>query len=144
MKTNFRRVLLLIVPVLASWLLWGLGCYFLYIISYILMFICIGFCRYCRRHESIWLFILVGLSSIPVIIKVCLLVCGYLATNVFLFLLLFLLTYAITLSLLEIIIGVIGRLIWKDQCQFIEHGFEYDESNIISMLKETDRTPISA
>lgn len=144
MKYMSHKIIPLTIPVLASWILWGLGYYFLYFFSCILMFICIGLCKYCRKHESIWLFILVGLSSVPMIIKTCLLLCEFIEANVFLSVLLFLLTYAIALSLIEIIFGIVGRLIWREQCPFIEHGFEYDGSNIISMLNHNGRTPISA
>ena len=148
MKSKPAKFIMLLIPLLTSWLSWSFGLYFLYFVSYILAFLCIGLCRYCRRHESIWLFVLAGLSSVPMNIKISLYISMLFIdsshASFILVLLMFLLTYAIIFSLLEIVLGIVGRMIWRDQCPFIEQGFEYDESNIYSMLKQDDNISDSA
>ena len=148
MKNNYTRILLLIIPVLISWLLWHLGLYLLYFASYALVYVFIGFCRHCRKHESIWLFILAGLSSIPMNVEISLFastgLSNILEFNIICVLILFIFLFAAVFSLLEIIIGVIGRVIWRDQKPFIEHGFEYNESNIYALLNQDERTSASA
>lgn len=74
---------------------------------------------WCRQHENMWLFVLTAIGSVPININLTRLIIdigifetgvpilGVLVTSVEIYLLL--------LGIEEIVIGVLGRIIWKRQ-----------------------------
>ena len=96
--------------------------FLLTVILLIAIYLYIGICRSCRRHESLWLFVLAGIATIPVNIEISVHACeyfSYLLGDAFIFrVMCFPLAYAILLSMEEIVLGMIGRMIWKNQDSF--------------------------
>lgn len=87
--------------------------------SFLLLFLIVGTVPICRRRESMWLFVLTALGSMPINIKISTMdtvqylldseipIVGAVIATIEIYLLLF--------SVEEILIGIIGRFIWKRQ-----------------------------
>ena len=74
---------------------------------------------WCRQHENMWLFVLTAIGSVPINITLtrCVIDMGILETGfpVLGVLVTSLEIYLLLLGIEEIIIGVLGRMIWKRQ-----------------------------
>ena len=81
-------------------------------------FIIIGAVPAFRRRESIWMFIVVALSSVPLNVYILTLLNGLgfiFGISAFLGILRCILYYSILFSVEQLIMGVITRIIWKRQ-----------------------------
>ena len=89
------------------------------IIAVILMYLLVALNECCSHYESVYLFVLVGIISIPFNIGMC----GEFFRDIGIYLLdsfaikivLAPLLYASALSIEEIVFGIIGRAIWRNQ-----------------------------
>ncbi len=89
------------------------------VISVILIYLFVGICKICRKRESLWVFILVALIMIPFNIYMIRSILSYVGnyTDIRWFVKLAIcpLLYIVIFCIEEIILGIIGRLIWKRQ-----------------------------
>ncbi len=89
------------------------------IISVILIYLFVGFCKICRKRESLWIFLLVAVIMIPFNICMIRAVLSYIGEyreiRWFVKLGVCPLLYIVMFCIEEIICGIIGRLIWKRQ-----------------------------
>lgn len=119
MRYRLKDKIVLIIPPMSAIFSWYMNLYLLTVLSILAIFFAIGISKSCKNHESIWLFILVGASLIPTNIWfslcisnyiVCL--CGFFTIMKFFYIPLI---FSILFCVEEIIFGVIGRIIWKEQ-----------------------------
>lgn len=119
MKDGIKTKLILLSPVITTMFSWCANRFLLTLLSLAAVFICISICSPCRRHENLWLFVLVGISTIPANIEISIYACGYFSylwgEAPVLRIIYFPLAYAILLCIEEILLGIIGRFIWKNQ-----------------------------
>lgn len=92
---------------------------FWFIVLIVSVLFIVGVVSWCRQHENMWLFALTALGSVPInisltryiidigIFETGFPILGMVVTSIEIYLLL--------LGLEEIIIGVLGRMIWKKQ-----------------------------
>lgn len=119
MKDGIKTKLILLSPVITTMFSWCANRFLLTFLSIVAVFFCISICPPCRKHENLWLFVLAGISTIPANIEISIFACGcfsYLwGESPMLRIIYFPLAYAILLCIEEIILGIIGRFIWKNQ-----------------------------
>ena len=120
MKDRIEIKLVIVLLIITTLLSWFCNTLLTTLISLVGAFLGISLCSACRRHENLWLFILVGIVTIPANIDISIYSCDYFAYDhgeIPAFKILFLpLLYAGILCLEEIMLGIIGRLIWRNQC----------------------------
>lgn len=85
----------------------------------------------CRGNENFWLYVLLGVSSIPLNIEISYrisqiikYIVGY--SNLYLCLV-FVLLMALLFNLEEIFIGIVGRVIWKKQKTIMINTFRHED-----------------
>lgn len=85
----------------------------------------------CRGNENFWLYVLLGVSSIPLNIEISFrisqiikYIVGY--SNLYLCLV-FVLLMALLFNLEEIFIGIVGRVIWKKQKTIMINTFSRED-----------------
>jgi len=85
----------------------------------------------CRGNENFWLYVLLGVSSIPLNIEISYrisqiinYIVGY--SNLYLCLV-FVLLMALLFNLEEILIGIVGRVIWKKQKTIMINTFSRED-----------------
>lgn len=119
MKNEMKNKLIVLSPVMSAVFSWCTDHFLLAVISLIAIYFCISICSLCRKHENLWLFVLTGIAIIPANIEISMIACGYFFCpwgDAFVFkLCIFPLAYSILFSIEEILLGIIGRLIWKYQ-----------------------------
>lgn len=120
MKDRIEIKLVIVILIITTLLSWFCNTLLMTLISLVGAFLEISLCSACRRHENLWLFILVGIVTIPANIDISIYLCDYFAYDhgeIPVFKILFFpLLYAGILCLEEIMLGIIGRLIWRNQC----------------------------
>ena len=83
------------------------------------VFLCISLCSVCRKHESLLLFVLFGIATIPTNLQISLIATEYFSylwgDAVVFKVVYFPLVYSILLSVEEILLGIVGRVLWKKQ-----------------------------
>lgn len=131
MMNRLKNKILIVSPILATGFSWSMNRYVLTIISILTIFFCIGACDVCRKRENLWLFVLVGISVVPVNLVMSMYVSdylGYLWNGSFIMkIIYFSLIYAVLFCLEEIILGIIGRIIWKNQYSVWANAYEQEE-----------------
>ena len=119
MKKEMKEKMMILSPIMAIAFSWCMNRFLLAVISIVAVFLCIGVCRVCRNHESLWLFVLSGIATIPANIQISLIATeyfSYLWGDALVFkVVYFPLAYSILLSIEEILLGIVGRVIWKKQ-----------------------------
>ena len=139
MDHKLTKFVMVFIPAPLIWFSWCMKLYWLTVIAIISMYFFIGICEYCDKHENVWIFVNVGIASIPVNFECSLFACRMLSdiwnSSLLLNILLFILIYDICLSAEEIVLGIIGRIIWREQRPFIESGFEFDVYKLLSEYK---------
>lgn len=119
MNDGIKTKLILLSPVITTMFSWCANRFLLTLLSLAAVFFCISICPPCRKHENLWLFVLAGISTIPVNIEISIYACGYFSylwgEALLLRIIYFPLAYAILLCIEEILLGIIGRFIWKNQ-----------------------------
>ena len=120
MKDRIEIKLVIVLLIITTLFSWFCNTLLTTLISLVGAFLGISLCSACRRHENLWLFILVGIVTIPANIDISIYSCDYFAYDhgeIPVFKILFFpLLYAGILCLEEIMLGIIGRLIWRNQC----------------------------
>ena len=100
---------------------------FMYLVNIVSVFLFVGVCSYCRKNESIWLFVLVGVFLIPMNIRLCMhsykwlemvLMYGKIGRVVFRCMI-----YVCLFCMEEILFGIIGRIIWRRQSKYVYTNF---------------------
>lgn len=126
MKDRIEIKLVIVILILTTLLSWFGNRLLMTLISSVGAFLGISLCSACRRHENLWLFILVGIVTIPVNIDISIYSSDYFAYDhgeiPALKILLIPLLYSGFFCLEEIMLGIIGRLIWKNQYPVVESG----------------------
>lgn len=109
----------LVVPGVTSLLSLTRQNYVMAVISVLGIFILVASERECKGNENFWLYVLIGLSSIPLnmeiayrIFQILYYMVGY---SRFYLCLVFVLLMAFLFNLEEMLIGIAGRVIWKKQ-----------------------------
>lgn len=124
MRNGMKEKLMLMSPVMATGISWCMNRYLLTVLSILAIFFVISVCRSCKNHESIWLFVFVGAALIPTNIRLSLHASeyfGYLWSDAAIMKFIYIpLAFSILLCIEEIILGVIGRIIWKEQAPAFE------------------------
>ena len=124
MKRMRHGKIMLGVPVLISGLSICIDKYFCVIISILVLFLCISMSKICTGYESLYCFVFIAFLSIPVNLELTIwswsVIRYFFADTLLLKLLYIPMFYIIILSLEEIVIGVIGRIIWRNQNDFTE------------------------
>ena len=124
MKRMRHGKMLLGVPVLISGLSICIDKYFCVFISILMLFLCVSMSKVCAGHESIYCFVFIALLSIPINVEMTIWswsVIRYIFTDTLILKLLYIpMFYIIILSFEEIVLGVIGRMIWRHQNDFFE------------------------
>lgn len=119
MKKEMKEKMMILSPIMAIGFSWCMNRFLPAVISLVSIFLCISVCSVCRKHESLWLFVLSGIATIPANIQISFIVSeyfSYLWGDAFVFkLIYFPLAYSILLSVEEILLGIVGRMIWKKQ-----------------------------
>ncbi len=119
MKKSLKNMLTIAVPLLPMGLMWCLNKYVLTGVTILAIYLFIGLIDTCRRYENLWLFVLVGIATVPMNLMLTMVVCDdlcvtwnreLLAKIVF-----FPIVYGALFSMEEIVLGIIGRVIWKEQ-----------------------------
>lgn len=86
----------------------------------VLLFISVALLPCARKHENIWMFLLVLASSIPVNIVLIRRIIEFIGSGSNFFIYSILRStelYIMLLSLEEVVLGLITRLIWRRQCK---------------------------
>lgn len=116
---NNSFYLKLFIPSVTSFLSLTRQNYTMGIVSLIAIIIFVAAERECRGNENFWLYVLFGVSSIPLNIEI-----AYRISQVINYIigystlyscLVFVLLMALLFNLEEILIGIVGRVIWKKQ-----------------------------
>lgn len=119
MKKEMKEKMMILSPIMAIAFSWCMNRFLLAVISLITVFLCISVCSVCRKHESLWLFVLSGIATIPANIQLSLIATEYFSylwgDAVVFKLVYFPLAYSILLSVEEILLGIVGRVLWKRQ-----------------------------
>ena len=116
MKTN----LILFSPVVVAGFSWIIHQYWLTTIAIIAIYLSIGLTD-ASKHASVWLFVLTGISSIPMNIELTFYASHYFSLlwgDAFVFAMKFLyvpLAFVILYSIEQIIVGITGRVLWREQ-----------------------------
>lgn len=117
-KGNFKWSYALI-PNLTMVLMPGDKVILIGILSVILSFLYVAICPFCRKRESLWLFVISALNMIPFNILVCnaahLLACYLLSLGKLGAITLYFMIYIILFCVEEVFIGIMGRFIWRRQ-----------------------------
>ena len=112
------------VPLVISGLSICFDKYFCVFMSILMLFLCVSMSNICVGHESLYCFVFFALLSIPVNVEItkraCSALCYVLIDTLMLRVLYIPMIYIAILSLEEIVIGVIGRIIWRHQNGFFE------------------------
>lgn len=120
MKDRIEIKLVIVILIITTLLSWFGNRLLMTLISLAGTFLGISLCSACRRHENLWLFILVGIVTVPANIDISIYSYDYFAYDygeIPAFKILFFpLLYSGILCLEEIMLGIIGRLIWRNQC----------------------------
>lgn len=120
MKDRIEIKLVIVILIITTMLSWFGNRLLMTLISIVGAFLGISLCSACRRHENLWLFTLVGIVTIPANIDISIYLYNYFAYDhgeILAFKILFFpLLYSGILCLEEIMLGIIGRLIWRNQC----------------------------
>lgn len=139
MRSKRASALVLLFPILIMWVSWYMKLYWLIMVSIIATYVIIGINKCCKSHESVWLFFIVALISVPINFEFsyysCAIVSSFYGNSIILKILYFILIYDICFSIEEIFFGIIGRGIWREQRPFIECGFEYDGNELRKKYK---------
>ncbi len=135
MKRVSQGKLLMGTPFVISGLSIFFDKYFCAFVSIVMLFLCIAFCKACDGHESLYCFVLFAFISIPINVEITRLalpvICSILIDTLVLRAIYFPMVYILILSLEEILIGVIGRLIWRHQEDFFECSDQNDYEDVI-------------
>lgn len=119
MKREMKEKVMILSPIMAISFSWCMNRFLLAVISLVTIFLCISICDICKKHESLWLFVLSGIATIPVNIQISLIASKYFSRiwgDAFIFnFIYFPLAYSMLLSIEEILLGIVGRMIWKNQ-----------------------------
>lgn len=119
MKRNMKNKLAVLSPMIFVIFSMFIDRFLLTVILLIAIYLYISICNLCRKHESLWLFVLVGIVTVPVNIEISIIICKYFSyffgKAFVLNLIYFPLAYSVLLSFEEIFLGIIGRIIWKNQ-----------------------------
>jgi hypothetical protein len=114
-----RRLWILIIPVILSWDAVRLHSLILMVLAVLAHFGALRLTPVCKRRESLWMFLLVALSTIPLNLHLLAeygdLVGVSRNSGIIALSLLSIIWYDVLLSVEEIIMGIITRLIWKKQ-----------------------------
>lgn len=65
MKKEMKEKMMILSPIMAIGFSWCMNRFLLAVISLVSIFLCISVCSVCRKHESLWLFVLSGIATIP-------------------------------------------------------------------------------
>ena len=130
-KTNTKLVL---GPMLTFAGFFPINKYILSIFLIVIVFVSISYSSACRRHENLFLFILVPWITIPMNIICMEYICknmDFMWEDISLLKYLILpISYCMILSFEEIVLGIIGRKIWNHrQCSFWRLSHGYGRSN---------------
>lgn len=124
MRNGMKERLMIMTPVVAVGFSWCMNQYILMILSMLAIFFAISVCGSCKNHENLWLFVLAGAALIPTNIRLSLYASdyfGYLWNDASIMKFIYIpLAFSILLSIEEIILGVIGRIVWKEQATAFE------------------------
>ena len=119
-RIEIKLVIVILILMITTMLSWFGNRLLMTLISIVGAFLGISLCSACRRHENLWLFILVGIVTIPANIDISIYSSDYFAYDhgeIPVFKILFFpLLYSGFFCLEEIMLGIIGRLIWRNQC----------------------------
>lgn len=114
MKTN----LILFSPVVVAGFSWIIHQYWLTTIAIIAIYLSIGLTN-ASKHANVWLFVLTGIASIPMNIELSLHASHYFSLlwgDAFVMKFLYVpLAFVIIYCIEQIIVGVVGRMIWREQ-----------------------------
>lgn len=93
--------------------------YLLAVISVMVLLFLVASERECRGRENFWIYVLCGFSAIPANIeaayRISLMLEGFLFHGKLSGVLMFVLILALLFNLEEMVMGIIGRVIWKKQ-----------------------------
>ncbi len=124
MRKMLHEKLLMVLPLIISGLSIFLDKYICVSVSVVALFLCLALCEECRGHESLYCFVMLAIISIPVNIEMARLACPFMSHILIDTLLLRVfyipMMYIAILTLEEIVIGVIGRVIWRHQDGFFD------------------------
>lgn len=119
MRNGMKEKMMIMSPVVVTGFSWCMNHYLLMVLSIFAIFFAISVCRSCKNHESLWLFVLAGAALIPANIRLSLYACdyfGYLWSDASIMKFIYIpLAFSMLLCIEEIILGVIGRIVWKEQ-----------------------------
>ncbi len=113
-----RGILAMGIPFVFSWIAVVKHSVLLFVALFFLHFILLKIVPGFRRRESLWMFIIVSVSSIPFNLYILSYLdeCGFIFGSMFILgVLKCVLYYIVILSVEELVMGVLTRLIWKRQ-----------------------------
>jgi len=94
-------------------------CWWLIIVNILLMYLLVAKLPVCHRRENVWLFVLTAISSVPINVKATwiLLYYGLLSSGIPILgeILGVIQIYLLLFTVEEMVIGIVGRYIWKKQ-----------------------------
>lgn len=122
---RFTDAFLLIGPSVIILSLFSFNEYIISLLSYVITIICISICKCSKKHESLFLFVFIPVITIPANLRIINSVSEFIENlfqdNSYLIFLFIPVLYGVLLSCEELIMGIIGRVIWhQKQYSFYE------------------------
>ena len=77
MKKELKEKMMILSPIIAITFSWCMNRFLLAVISLVTIYLCISVSNVCRKHESLWLFVLSGIATIPANIQFSLVATEY-------------------------------------------------------------------